>query len=197
MKQVKLGFRQKRVSVIVMICFLQLSFLWNSNAQTITIHQTDKPVKEVLRVIENIGNVVFFYNNNDVDFNRKVSVQADNEPIEKVLDQLFANMQNRYKIDGQQVYIMKKAEGERIQPQKKTITGMVVDENSEPLIGANVVEIGETLNGTVTDIDGNFTLSTPVGSTIAVSYLGFMPQQFVVDKFYNISLIHSLSQYRL
>ncbi|WP_294080118.1 TonB-dependent receptor [Proteiniphilum sp. UBA5384] len=182
MKQVKLGFRQKRVSVIVMICFLQLSFLWNSNAQAISIRQTDKTVKEVLRVIENIGNVVFFYNNSDVDLKRKVTVQADNEPIEKILDQLFANTQNSYKIDGRQVYIMKKAEKEKkvAQPQKKTIIGQVTDKNGETIIGANVIEKGTT-NGTVTNIDGSFKLSVAPKATIQISYIGYLTQEIIID----------------
>lgn len=182
MKPIKFVLKRKRILIVTMICFLQLSFTWGSNGQTITIHQTNKSVREVLRAIENVGNVVFFYNNSDVDLDRKVSVRVNNESIEKVLDLIFANTQNTCKIDGRQVYIMKKEvkEKETAQPQKKTITGKVVDENGEPVIGANVVEKGTT-NGTVTDVDGNFMLSVSRDAVIQVTYIGYLEQEIPVE----------------
>ena len=60
---------------------------------------------------------------------------------------------------------------------KYKITGKVVDNNGEPIIGASVVEHG-TKNGTVTDIDGNFTLTTSKeNAVLGISYIGFIPQQ--------------------
>ncbi|WP_298648764.1 TonB-dependent receptor [uncultured Proteiniphilum sp.] len=176
MKQIELGFRRKRAQVIVMICFVQF-FLWESNAQVITIHQANKPVSEILRVIETTSDMVFFYNNNDVDLNRKVSLQVSNESIEKVLDLLFANTQNTYKIDGRQVYIMKKPVKEAVsnRQQKKTITGTIIDKDGEPIIGANIIEKGTT-NGTVTDIDGKFSLSVEDNAVIHISYIGYLAQ---------------------
>ena len=63
-----------------------------------------------------------------------------------------------------------------IQQQKKVATGRVVDNQGEPLIGVTVMEVG-TSNGTVTDLDGNFSLSlkNPNGK-ITISYIGFNPQ---------------------
>ena len=178
MKQIKFGFKRKRVQTIVMIFFLQLFFLGGSIAQAITIHQTDKSVREILRTIETTSNMVFFYNNKDVDLNRKVSVRVSNESIEKVLDLLFAGTQNTYKIDGRQVYIMKEPAKEAVstRQQKKTITGTLVDKEGEAIIGANIVEKGTT-NGTVTDIDGRFTLSVEADAVLQISYIGYLPQE--------------------
>lgn len=55
--------------------------------------------------------------------------------------------------------------------QTKTITGVVVDATGEPVIGASVLEVGTT-NGTITDVDGNFTIQVPVGAKLDVSYIG-------------------------
>ena len=61
---------------------------------------------------------------------------------------------------------------------KYKITGKVVDNNGEPIIGASVVETGGAKNGTVTDIDGNFTLTVSKENAILnISYIGFIPQQ--------------------
>lgn len=60
-----------------------------------------------------------------------------------------------------------------------TVTGHVQSKSGEPLIGVNVVEKGTT-NGTVTDLDGNFSLQTEKGKTLVFSYIGFVPQENVV-----------------
>ena len=75
------------------------------------------------------------------------------------------------------------------QQNRITIKGTVHDNSGEPVVGANVKESG-TANGTITDMDGNFTLSVPTGRTIEVSYLGYTTQTFkaVGNKTYDIKL---------
>lgn len=76
-----------------------------------------------------------------------------------------------------------------LQQQVKKISGKVVDAKGEAIIGANVVEKG-TANGTITDMDGKFTLSVPANSTISVSYIGYNQKDIPVAKnnYFNISL---------
>lgn len=62
-----------------------------------------------------------------------------------------------------------------LQQQKKQITGTVTDNNNTPIIGANIIEVGTT-NGTVTDMDGNFSLSIQDNATIHISYIGYLSQ---------------------
>ena len=62
-----------------------------------------------------------------------------------------------------------------IQQQKKQIRGNVTDENGDAIIGANIIERGTT-NGTITDIDGNFTLSVAENAMIHISYIGYLEQ---------------------
>ena len=62
-----------------------------------------------------------------------------------------------------------------------TLTGKVVDDFDEPLIGAGVVQQG-TNNGAVTDLDGNYTLSVPVGSVVEFSCVGFVSQTVVANE---------------
>jgi len=56
------------------------------------------------------------------------------------------------------------------------ITGTVIDENGEPVIGATVVEKANPQNGTITDIDGSFSLNVPEGTMISISYVGYVAQ---------------------
>ena len=62
-----------------------------------------------------------------------------------------------------------------------TVKGLVVDESNEPIIGANVIELGNSSNGTATDIDGAFTINVPANATLQVSYIGYTTEKVAVD----------------
>ena len=70
----------------------------------------------------------------------------------------------------------------------KKITGKVTDEKNEPIIGANVVVKGST-TGTITDMDGNFTLEVPDQATLLVSYIGYTPKEVAVKNQNNLSIM--------
>ena len=57
-----------------------------------------------------------------------------------------------------------------------TVKGKVVDASGEPIIGANIMQAGTT-NGTISDVDGNFTLNVPQGATLEISYIGYVTQK--------------------
>ncbi|MCB9327547.1 MAG: SusC/RagA family TonB-linked outer membrane protein [Lewinellaceae bacterium] len=71
---------------------------------------------------------------------------------------------------------------------QRTVTGTVTDTGGDPLIGANVIALGTTV-GTITDIDGNFTINMPAGNnTIVVSYIGYEDQNIDVTGLSNVSV---------
>ena len=63
---------------------------------------------------------------------------------------------------------------------QNTVTGKVSDAAGDPLIGVNVLEKGSS-NGTVTDVNGKFTLNVPQGATLVFSYIGYKTQELVVN----------------
>jgi len=63
---------------------------------------------------------------------------------------------------------------------KKNVNGIVLDEKGEPLIGASIIVKGSA-SGTVTDIDGNFTLNVPIHATLMIKYFGYLSQEIKVD----------------
>ena len=74
--------------------------------------------------------------------------------------------------------------------QTKTITGTVVDQAGVPVIGASVILVGNSSVGTITDLDGNYSLSVPTGSTLNVSFIGYSTQTITVGSgnVYNVVL---------
>lgn len=75
-----------------------------------------------------------------------------------------------------------------VMAQTKAITGKVVDTLGEPVIGASVLQVG-TSNGTITDIDGNFSLSVTQGAKIAVTFIGYQPQTITVGAQNSYSIV--------
>ena len=130
----------------------QLSGLYAQNV-TVTLSMRNATVEQVLDQIEEETDYTFVASDRAVDLNRKVSLNVQSLSIEETLKQLFAGTNVSYKIVNNQI-ILSKAQASQ---QSKRVKGTVVDKNGEPIIGANVVVKGTT-NGTITDIDGNFSL---------------------------------------
>lgn len=68
-----------------------------------------------------------------------------------------------------------------VSAQTITVTGNVKDTNGEPIIGASVVEKGNTTNGTITDLDGNFSIKVDGKKTLVISYIGMKTQEIAIQ----------------
>ncbi len=183
---------------ILVVIFAQV-ILSSVYAQTanLTIQKKNITVKEVLTLIEKSSQIVFFYTDKDVDLSRKVSIDVKNQPVSKVLEDLFKNSLNAYKLDGKQVYITKKQKqvDEKVKPANKTtrVSGIITDEKNQTVIGATIMLNG-TGKGTVTDVNGRFTIDAPENGQLKISYVGYEPK--IVDiqgkTVLNISIAQSL-----
>ena len=106
---------------------------------------------------------------------KRLSVSANDETVESVLDKVFRNTKYTYRISGDQIIVVKRQETE--QKQQVIIEGVVVEKDSLPIAGATVVLQGTT-SGVATDIDGKFKLVVPLENEIyiEVSFLGMKKQ---------------------
>lgn len=75
-----------------------------------------------------------------------------------------------------------------VQQQKKKISGLITDTSNMPIIGANVVEKG-TSNGAITDVDGKFSLDVESGTTLVISYIGYLEQEIIVGSSTKLNII--------
>lgn len=157
------------------IC-LQAEMVKSQNVR-ITLSKNNVRLENILNDIESQTNLLFIYNKN-VNVNRKVSIEANNISLEEVLKNLFDN-NVIYKIEGSYIVLSPSAITE-VKQQAKIITGNIVDQNGDPVIGANVVEKGTT-NGTISDVNGQFTLNLQQKNPIlVVSYIGFTTKEIPV-----------------
>lgn len=136
----------------------------------------------MLTQIESQTDYLFVYNKKSVDTKRVVNVDATNQPVSEILDKAFEGTGIHYVVEGNNIVLTKNiTEHASTQQQKQiTVKGVVTDMRGEPIIGASVVEKGTT-NGTITDLDGNFTLKVPSDAIINITYVGYQPQSLSVS----------------
>lgn len=157
-------------------CSLGLAHASESYAQTaiVNVEVQNKTVGEILKKIEKQSDFDFFFDNTLIDLNRRVSVTSRNSDIFKVLEKVFKGTNVKYSVLDKKIVLTINADN--VQTAQQTtfkVTGKVVDENGEEIIGASVLEKG-TINGTVTDMDGNFELKVSGKEVILeVSYIGY------------------------
>lgn len=125
-----------------------------------------------------------------------VSVNVKNERIENVLDQVFNGTGISYRIVNNRIFLKDNGyindnqlitKWGGVNQQSKKITGTVVDATGMPVIGANVMVKGTT-NGTITDMDGKFSLEVEDGAVLQVSYIGFANQEIKVGNQTSLSI---------
>ena len=165
------------------------AFAANADAQQVSVTVSNAKVKTVLNSISDQTGLSLAYSAQVVDLNRKVSLNFVNTEVSEVLNAMFGNTAIGYEIKDGKIYLFKASERATAlaNQQKKIITGTVVDPNGEAVIGANVLVKGTT-NGTITDIDGKFSLEVPEGAMLLVSYIGYGDYETKVGNQSNLSI---------
>ncbi|MDR1747083.1 MAG: carboxypeptidase-like regulatory domain-containing protein, partial [Tannerella sp.] len=171
-----------RITSILLVCiFLQASAepLYPQSTR-ISLDLKNVTVEEALNTIEERSEYYFLYNSKLVDVDRKVDVKAKDQLIFSILDGMFASTDVAYKVEDRQIILSRKdlvlAD---VQQTGKRITGKIVDQTGEPVVGANVVEKGTT-NGNITDADGKFSLLVKENATLVISFVGYVTQEIAI-----------------
>jgi len=160
-----------------------------SYSQTkISIYVNEVTYEKLFKEIQKESEYVFFYKDNILDMNRRISLNLKNVKLTTILKTAFSNSNLEYKIDNRQVIVSKKKsiaeQSDNTKPlseQDFTINGTVTDPDGVPLIGANIIEIGTT-NGTQSDFDGNFSLIVANQNVVlSISYIGYTTLEIPVN----------------
>lgn len=188
-------FQRKKSAICFLLlcsCFIFTNTINSQNAK-VNLNENQVPLEMVLNKIEDQTEYLFLSNRN-IDLSRKVTVNVKDTSVGEVLNDVLKDSGLTFKMEGvniilspQKTYLNKGKE-----ENKKKVTGTVVDQNNIPVIGANIVVKG-TSNGTVTDMDGKYTLSVPKNSVLTVSYIGYVNQEIRVgtNSIINISLVEN------
>lgn len=157
--------------------FLGLSLGWGAmslNAQTVSKTFKNEPLKTVLKEVENQTGYSVIYKTDEVNVNKRVTVSFNNTSLNDVMSKILDSGLT-WSIEDKMIVISKKT-----QPQtdgkKRTVSGIILDKNGDPIIGASILVKGTT-NGTITDLDGKYNLANvPENSTLEISYIGYKTQ---------------------
>lgn len=133
-------------------------------------------ISQVIKEIERQSEFTFVYNVNDVNLNKHVNVTVKNKMITEVLSQVFDDNSLEYFITDRHIALFKK----NTQQNDFIVSGIVTDENGDPVIGANIIEKG-TGNGVITDISGRYSLKIYKGAVLLVTYVGYISQEIRVE----------------
>ncbi len=167
--------------LFLIVATFHLSASVYSQNEILTIKMEKVSVKEVLSLIESQTDLTFFYQEEQLASAPSVSINETEQSVDVILARVFENSPLDFRIVDKHVVIFPAAKSEiTIQPQGKTVTGTVVDVNGEPIPGASIVVKGTT-TGTISDMDGKFTLAgVPQDAVLQFSFVGMRAQEVVV-----------------
>ena len=173
-------FRAMRISLfLILISALQvLAGASYSQSTRLSLNMKNVTVKDVLFQIEEQSEFYFLYNSELIDVQRKVDFNVQNEKVEVILTKLFGDG----KVDAmiRDRHIILTPADESAMQQNRKVTGKITDSSGSPLPGATVAIKG-TAHGTITDNNGNYTISdVPENATLQFSFVGMMSQELTV-----------------
>lgn len=178
-----------RIAIILLFgLFIQASaHELHSQSSSLSLNMRNATIEEVLNKIEANTEFYFLYNSKLINVDKKVNIQLDEDDIHTVLKTIFAQTDVIYKIEGNQI-ILNKKEYASVPQQNGKIQGTIVDEKGEPVIGASISVAGTT-QGTVSDIDGRFSLDAASNAMLQVSYIGYLSQTIPVNNQTRLNII--------
>jgi TonB-dependent starch-binding outer membrane protein SusC len=164
----------------------------------ISIKFENENPKIVLQTIEKVADVSFSYRKGLLHKERKITLDVQNEALSNVLNRIFKPVGIEYEVIGQQIVLMRSKKMSQAPPSVPqpnlavlvssvaekpvviNITGVVIDENNEPLVGASIIVKGTTI-GTITDVDGKFSLSVQdEKAVLVIQFIGYQSKEVVV-----------------
>lgn len=184
LKLFKYNLKMKLSILLIWISFFTIQANTTYGQPTnITLTLENVTVEQILDKIESTTKFKFFYQVEDVDLKRIVSLKAANEKIEVVLEQLLKKTRTHFKIDNQDIYLIKRTETitnviKQTQAQQSgRISGKIVDDKGQTLPGAfiKIIELNKTVSSSV---DGTYSFNVQPGNyTIEVSYISFQTKR--------------------
>lgn len=192
---IKILLKMKLTLAIILLSFFG-AIASQSYSQTtrLSLDLKNTPVSDALKVIEDQSDFFFLYSEKIIDVNRKVNIEMRESPVERVLDKIFEGTDVTYTVKGKQIVLatpeVNPQEGKSPTSQaQNTVSGKVSDSAGQPLIGVTVVVKGTT-NGTITDVNGNYTLPrVPANATLVFSFVGMKMQEIMPGNRTSINVV--------
>jgi TonB-linked SusC/RagA family outer membrane protein len=182
MKKKQSYFRQ----LMLLVFMLSASLGIQAQNQKITLPRKPITLLAAFEEIEKQTNLTVAYNEATIDVNRNISVDVTGMNLPEAMDAILKGTQTTFKLQGKQIIIVS---APATVPERK-YSGMVTDETGEPVIGASI-SIKGSETGTITDIDGRFSINATSGATLSVSYIGYAAKEIKLGNNTDLQIIIS------
>lgn len=189
----KIPLTMKLSFFFILICVFS-SYAAGSHAQDkkITVTAQNASFEEIINIIEEQSNYVFFYNSEDLNSSQNYSFKFTERDIFEILDILVSKSTLTYKVDKNYIFLDKKEVQVLQQQQRITVTGNITDQENNPLPGVTITVEGST-RGVITDNEGNYSIDVSPSAILQISFIGMQTQNIPVQgkKTINVVLIES------
>ena len=168
--------------------FCMMSSLAMSAQISLTLE--NKSTRDVIREIERVSEYRFFYNEDLQGLDQKININASDANIQTVLNEIQRQTSIHYVIkENNQIVLSAGVTSDKMQQvgDSRIIKGTILDATGMPVIGTNVMVKGTT-NGTITDMDGKFSLEVDKNAILVVSYIGYANQEIKVGNQNTLSI---------
>ena len=175
----------RKLLIFTLLSLFTFNSGWGQN-QRISIVAKNKTLLSVFENIEKQTGLSIAYNQTKLDVNRIINQDFNDKILSSVITELLENSSFTYRIEGKHIIIVPVQLQQKQQSTQK-IQGIITDPSGLPVIGANVVVKGTT-NGTITDLEGKFSIEASLGNTLQISYIGYLSKDIRVDGKDNYSI---------
>lgn len=167
-------------NLLLVLSFIFLTTI-SANAQTgiVNLKLENVTLPRLFQEIEKQSTYRFSYRDADLTGKEPVTVSVKEQSLKSLLTGILSKRNLQYQVSGNKILITVSSTQSPKSTGKKEVSGVVVDDKGEPIIGANIIEKGTT-NGIMTDANGVFSLTVTAGAQIQVSYIGYLSQEINV-----------------
>jgi len=189
-------------NILVIWLFFMLNVSATVLGQQVDLIMANASLKDCIKAIEKQTELGFLYHSRTVNEIKGIDIESEGTPVNEILDIILENTGLSYEIEESVILIKPEILMnpflpnneliENSQPQQeeeRVIIGRVTDNNGEPLVGVNIYVKGTTI-GTISDINGEYSLKVPLSSKILVfSFVGFQQQEIKINDNGTINVI--------
>lgn len=193
MKTMPLLKHLRRPSLVVLLT-MGMIVQGHAQSQIVSVKLHNVPLGKAIKNLAQQSKLKYSYSSDFINVKTKVSVTAQGERLDKVLDRMLQSTDVRYKIvDGCIMFFQKKQGVGRLQSgqihnDNVRISGVITDEHGSPVIGATVSTANGS-QGTVSDVNGLYTIVVPRGARLTFSYIGYDEHSKVVTQNGDLNIV--------
>lgn len=188
------------IKISILIIALSLGNILASNTYSqvtkVTLNAEKKSLEQVMDEIEQQSEFYFVFNQKQIDIDRKINIRVEDKVINEILPYLFKGTNVNYTILDRKILLTTDDKSEFLEKgyseelfQQRIISGKIRDRNGNLLTGVNVIVTGTT-TGTISDIDGSYSLNIPPGSkSLTFSFIGMKSVEIPIGQSNSLDII--------